>query len=187
MSCSQPAGSVMPQTRSLRGLDWLNFFLADVNTGIGPFLAIYLTASRHWDPARVGLVVAVQSIASVIAQGPAGWLVDWSERKKWLVIVAAAVVSLGCIGIVLAPTLGTEIAAQIAIGLAAALFPPAVAAMALGIVGRDQLAGRVGRNESFNHAGNVTFALVAGAVGAWFGQQWIFYSSAFFALGTIAS
>src|SRR6266852_3709973 len=33
-------------TRSLRALDWLNFSMADVLTGLGPFLAIYLTASR---------------------------------------------------------------------------------------------------------------------------------------------
>ncbi len=30
-----------PSVRSLRGLDWLNFTLADVQTGVGPFLAIY--------------------------------------------------------------------------------------------------------------------------------------------------
>ncbi|MBV9227202.1 MAG: MFS transporter, partial [Acidobacteriaceae bacterium] len=62
------------QQRSLRALDWINFFMADVNTGIGPFLAIYLTASRHWNPASVGVVISAQSIASVAAQGPAGWL-----------------------------------------------------------------------------------------------------------------
>src|SRR5436305_1479201 len=72
-------------SRSLHALDWLNFFMADVVTGVGPFLAIYLTATRHWDPASVGVVVATQSVASVVAQGPCGWLVDWPERKKWLI------------------------------------------------------------------------------------------------------
>src|SRR4051812_33438504 len=72
------------RSRSLRALDWLNFFMADVVTGIGPFLAIYLTASRHWDPARVGLVVGTQSVASVLAQGPSGWLVDYSETRSGL-------------------------------------------------------------------------------------------------------
>jgi len=28
--------------QSLRLLEWLNFFLADVQTGLGPFLAAYL-------------------------------------------------------------------------------------------------------------------------------------------------
>jgi MFS family permease len=173
--------------QSLRALDWLNFFMADVATGIGPFLAIYLTATRHWNPASVGIVVATQSIASVLAQGQAGWIVDWSEHKKWLIIGAAAVVAAGCVGIVLAPSRGTEIVTQILIGLAGAFFAPAIAAVSLGIVGRQKLSMRIGRNESFNHAGNVSFALLAGAVGTYIGQQWIFYTSAFIAIGTICA
>jgi MFS family permease len=173
------------QGRSLRALDWLNFFMADVTTGIGPFLAIYLTATRHWNPASVGIVVSAQSIASVLAQGPAGWIVDWSQHKSWLVVGGAAVVAFGCLGIVKAPDETTEILTQILIGIAAALFPPAIAAISLGIVGKQRLSRRIGRNESFNHAGNVSFALLAGAVGTWLGQQWIFYTSAMVALGTM--
>lgn len=176
-----------PKQLSLRGLDWVNFFMADVNTGIGPFLAIYLTSTRHWDPASVGMVVAAQSIASVVAQAPAGWLVDNSNRKKWLVIFGALLVSGGCIGIVLAPSVSTEIGVQILIGLTAAIFPPAIAAIALGIVGKPKLSRRAGRNEGFNHTGNVVFALVAGGIGAALGQQWIFYASAIFATGTVIS
>jgi MFS family permease len=176
-----------PHQVSLRGLDWLNFFMADVNTGIGPFLAIYLTATRHWNPASVGMVVAAQGISSVAAQGPAGWLVDWSQHKKRLIMSAAAVVALGCVGIVAAVNEPAEILTQILIGIAAALFPPTIAAISLGIVGKDNLSRRIGRNETFNHAGNVTFALMAGAAGTWLGQQWIFYASAMVAIGTVLS
>lgn len=176
-----------PHHISLRALDWLNFFMADVNTGIGPFLAIYLTATRHWNPASVGMVVAAQGISSVIAQGPAGWMVDWSQHKKRLIMSAAAVVALGCVGIVAAANEPAEILTQILIGVAAALFPPTIAAISLGIVGKDHLSRRIGRNETFNHAGNVTFALMAGAAGTWLGQQWIFYASALVAAGTILS
>jgi MFS family permease len=180
-------GIVMPsnQQRSLRALDWINFFMADVNTGIGPFLAIYLTASRHWNPASVGVVISAQSIASVVAQGPAGWLVDWSQHKKWLIIYGAAAVALGCVGIVLSPSEPAEILIQILIGIAAAIFPPAIAAISLGIVGKSKLSRRVGRNETFNHTGNVVFALLAGAIGTWLGQKWIFYASAMVAAGTV--
>lgn len=173
--------------RSLRALDWINFFMADVTTGVGPFLAIYLTATRHWNPASVGVVVASQSIASVVAQGPAGWLVDRSSYKKWLLIGAASAVAIGCWAIVQAKSVSLEIATQIFIGIAAALFPPAIAAISLGIVGKAELPRRVGRNESFNHAGNVSFALIAGAVGTWLGQRWIFYTSALVAVGTITA
>src|SRR3954470_13688298 len=131
------------RARSLKALDSLNFFVADVVTGVGPFLAIYLTATRHWDPASVGLVVATQSVASVVAQGPCGWLVDWSEHKNWLIEVAAIVVAVGCIAIVQVPKVTVEIAAQILIGIASAMFPPAIAALSLGIVGHKRLPARI--------------------------------------------
>jgi MFS family permease len=175
------------QNRSLRGLDWLNFFMADVVTGIGPFLAIYLTATRHWDPASVGVVVGTQSFASVLAQAASGWLVDWSENKKWLVAAAALAVAVGCVAIVHAKSMEGEIATQIAVGVASAVFPPAISAMSLGIVGYKRLSARIGRNEGFNHAGNVTFAVLAGAVGTWMGQSWIFYTSSLVAIGTICA
>ncbi len=175
------------QKQSLHGLDWLNFFMADVNTGIGPFLAIYLMAARHWNPASVGVVVSAQSIASVLAQAPAGWLVDWSRHKKWLIIDAAALVAVGCFGIVRSRNEPTEILTQIAIGIAATVFPPTIAAISLGIVGKQKLSRRIGRNETFNHAGNVSFALIAGAVGTWLGQKWIFYSSAMVAAATMCA
>jgi MFS family permease len=173
--------------QSLRALDWLNFFMADVTAGVGPFLAIYLTATRHWNPASVGIVVATQSIASVLTQGPAGWIVDRSEHKKRLIIGAAVLVAVGCVGIGLARNLTTEVFTQILIGFAGAFFAPAIAAVSLGIVGNQKLSLRIGRNESFNHAGNVSFALLAGAVGTYIGQQWIFYTSAFVAMGTICA
>lgn len=176
-----------PKQRSLRGLDWVNFFMADVNTGIGPFPAIYLTATRHWDPAGVGVVVAAQTVASVAAQAPAGWVVDVSTKKKWLLILGTVIVAAGCIGIVLARSVASEIGIQILIGVTAAIFPPAIASIALGIIGKAKLSARAGRNEGFNHAGNVVFALLAGGIGAAWGQQWIFYSSAFFASGTVLS
>jgi MFS family permease len=175
------------QVRSLKGLDWVNFFMADVATGIGPFLAIYLTATRHWDPASVGMVVGAQAVAGVVAQVPAGWLVDNSTKKKWLVIFGAMLVAAGCVAIVLAPNVASEVAVQIVIGLTAAIFPPAIAAIALGIVGKPKLSRRAGRNEGFNHTGNVVFAVLAGGIGAAFGQRWIFYASALFATGTVIS
>ncbi len=42
----------MLNPRSLRGLDFINFTLADVRDGIGPFLGIYLLSSQHWNLKR---------------------------------------------------------------------------------------------------------------------------------------
>jgi hypothetical protein len=63
-----------PSVGTLRSLDWLNFFLADVQTGVGPFLAIYL-AGYGWNEERVGLALTVGGIAGILAKHPpAPWL-----------------------------------------------------------------------------------------------------------------
>jgi MFS family permease len=177
----------VPSRRSLRGLDWLNFFLAGVQTGIGPFLAIYLTATRHWDAARVGIVISVGGIATIAAQAPAGALIDASRYKRWLVSAGATAVGLGCLATVYVRAMISEVGVQTLIGLAAAVFPTAIAAISLGVVGKAQLPRRIARNEGFNHAGNVIFAVLCGLIGTMVSQSWIFYVSPLAAIGSIAA
>lgn len=175
------------KSRSFRSLDWLNFFLADIQTGIGPFLAIYLTATCHWDPARVGIAVSAAGLATVAAQAPAGALIDATRYKRWLVAAGATVVGLGCIATVRFRGMAGEVMVQVLIGLAGAIFPTAIAAISLGLVGKRRLPRRIGRNEGFNHAGNVIFALSAGLIGTLISQEWIFYASALAATGSVAT
>jgi len=44
--------------RASRALDALNFFLADVRTGLGPYLAVYLLTVRNWNEAEIGIVMS---------------------------------------------------------------------------------------------------------------------------------
>jgi len=62
----------MAEKRSLQALDWLNFFLADVRAGVGPFLAVYLLGSLHWNPADIGIGMSMMGIAGLLAQTPFG-------------------------------------------------------------------------------------------------------------------
>ena len=75
--------------RSQKPLDWLNFFLADVKDGLGPFLAIYLLSSRHWNPGEIGVVIMIAGIATVAARAPFGALIDWTRWKRALIVIAA--------------------------------------------------------------------------------------------------
>ena len=73
---ARPARSpANPSPRSLRGLDWFAFFVADIQTGFGPFLAVYFTTQK-WTQVDIGLVLAIGSFASLLGQVPGGWLVD---------------------------------------------------------------------------------------------------------------
>src|SRR5919197_4133957 len=82
--------------RSQRGLDWLSFFIADVQTGFGPFVAVYL-AAQQWSPSRIGLVLAIGGAASVLSQAPGGALVDAIEAKRRLIGIALALVAAGAL------------------------------------------------------------------------------------------
>src|SRR3954452_22927228 len=79
--------------RAGRALDALNFFLADVRDGLGPYLAIYLLTEQKWDEARIGLVMSIAGLAGILAQTPAGALIDRSTAKRGLMIAAAIVVT----------------------------------------------------------------------------------------------
>ncbi len=164
-----------PSRQSLYALDGLNFFLADVRGGVGPFLVTYLLAVLHWNPAHIGVAMSVMGIANLLADTPCGALVDSVKKKRLLIVAAALLMGASCIFITIFPNFYCISAAQTVMGVVSALFAPAVAAITLGIVGQQTFAIRIGRNEVFNHAGNVATALLAGIVGYLLGQEWIFY------------
>jgi MFS family permease len=168
----------LPSPRSLRALDLLAFFLADVKGGVGPFLAIYLQASRHWDSASIGMALAITAVSGVIAETPAGALVDRLRQKRELVAVAALLIAVACLATVWFRNVTGVMAAQALVGLVGAVFQPALAGISLGLVGYGRLDRRIGRNESISHAGNVVTALSAGLLGYLVSQAWIFYTVA---------
>nr|WP_293843579.1 MFS transporter [uncultured Arsenicibacter sp.] len=163
-----------PAVSSLRALDGANFFLADVRDGLGPYLAIYLMTSLHWNAQNIGIAMSVMGVATVIAQTPAGALVDRTTRKRQYSIIASGLIATAAIVSILFPTYWMILGGQAVMGLAAAWFAPALAAITLGIVGPKGLDRRIGRNETFNHAGNVVAALLAGLLGYYLSPKAIF-------------
>ena len=78
-------GQSSTSKRSLIGLDGLNFTMADVRDGVGPFLSIYLKGSQHWPAGQIGIAMAVSSIAAAACQIPAGLIVDSIQpNERWL-------------------------------------------------------------------------------------------------------
>lgn len=164
-----------PSSRSLHGLDGLNFLMADVRDGLGPYLSVYLAGALHWTAGPVGLAMAASSLAAALFQIPAGLLVDQLRAKRLLVALSGLSVALGCLLIAFDPRFATVVAAQILIGGASAIIPPAIAALSLGMVGRNKFDARISRNEGFNHAGNFTAATLAGTLGQSLGYSYLFY------------
>jgi predicted MFS family arabinose efflux permease len=173
-----------PSQQSLRGLDWLNFLLADVQSGVGPFLAIYL-AGYKWNEESVGLALTVGGIAGILTQTPAGGLVDLLRSKRALVGVGVAALAAGALLIALFPSFWPVMGAQVLIGGTSSVFLPAICAMSLGIVGRAAFDTRQGRNQTFNSAGNVIAAVSMGLLGYFVSNRSIFFFVAAFAVPTI--
>jgi MFS family permease len=173
--------------RAGHALDAANFFLADIRQGLGPYLAVYLLTEQHWDEGHIGVVMSIATIAGIVAQTPAGAMVDATRRKRLVMIAAAAVVTLASLVLPLVPSFWPVAISQGIANAAEVVFAPALAAVSLGIVGHRAFTARIGRNESFNHAGNAVAAAVAGIAAYRFGPQVVFYLLALMALASLIS
>ena len=175
-----------PSSRSLRGLDWLNFLLADVQTGVGPFLAIYL-AAYGWNEQRVGLALTIGGMAGIASQTPAGGLVDLLKSKRALIAAGVVALAIGASLIAFFPSFWPVVTAQMLIGAMSSFFLPAIAAISLGIVGHRLFNRRQGRNQTFNSAGNVIAAVVMGFIGYFISNRSVFFFVVALAVPTILS
>jgi MFS family permease len=178
--------SQQDKQRSLRFLEWLNFFLADVQTGLGPFVAAYL-ASCGWNPGSVGYLLTFGGLVTVAMQTPAGAIVDAARRKRLLVVASLGVLVCGAFLLMAHPTLLSVYAAQFLIGGAAPFMLPTVAAITLGIVGAKAFDKQFGKNQAFNSAGNVFTALLIAYVSYKFGYRSIFVIAALLAIPAVVS
>ena len=181
---AEKSGDDSPSRQSLRGLDGINFLMADVRDGVGPYLSVFLKGGEHWDAGAIGIAMAAASIAAAICQVPAGLLVDATRAKRLLIAASGLMVGVGCLLIVLFPHFTPVVAAQALLGAASAVIPPAIAALSLGLVGRSLLDARISRNESFNHGGNFVAAGLAGVLGQYVGYHWLFNLVCAFAIAS---
>jgi MFS family permease len=172
--------------RSLLGLDLLNYLLADVQTGVGPFLAIYL-AAYGWNEQRVGVALTIGGIAGIAAQTPAGALVDRLRSKRALIAAGVIALAAGALLIAFLPSFWPVATAQALIGATSSVFMPAIAAISLGIVGHQLFNERQGRNQTFNSAGNVTAAVMMGVIGYFISNRSVFFFVVALAVPTILS
>src|SRR5258708_2767005 len=93
VAASQAASDVPhPSRRSLHSLDWFVFFVADVQTGFGPFVAVYLTTQK-WTQFDIGLLMTVAGLVALLGQVPGGALVDTARSER--VVAGAAIAVIG--------------------------------------------------------------------------------------------
>ncbi|AZQ53643.1 MFS transporter [Burkholderia cenocepacia] len=150
--------------RPARALEALNFFLADVQAGIGPFIGVILL-SRGWGADAIGSVMTLAGLAAMAATPLAGALVDAVRAKRALIVVATAVTALASLAMMFVHSYPAVAASQVVAAVSGAVLAPAAAGVTLGIVRRQGFDRQFGRNQMANHAGNVAGAALAGWLG----------------------
>lgn len=163
--------------RSLRGLDWFAFFVADVQTGFGPFVSVYLTTEK-WTQVDIGLVLSVSGVVSLLGQIPAGALLDAARSERLIAAVAVGLISASAIAYAAWPIFPIVFAAACLHAAASCLLGPAIAAMSLGLVGPRAIGERLGRNARFASIGAGLSAAVMGACGYLFETRTVFLVTA---------
>lgn len=138
------------RTRANLALDALNFFLADVRGGLGPYLAVYLLTVRNWNEAQIGIVMSIGAIAGILTETPSGALIDAVRSKRAAVVTAALVVTVSSLVLPLLTTFSAVALSQATVSAVGSIFAPAIAAISIGVVGHALFARRTGRNEAFN-------------------------------------
>jgi len=174
----------MASRRSLCGLDWFAFFVADIQTGWGPFVATYLT-SVAWTQLDIGLILTIGTITGLALQIPAGALVDRMPAKALLAALAVASISASALLLALWPIFSVVVAAKVLHAIASSLLGPTLVAMSLGLVGHALFSIRLGRNVRFLSFGNAIAAGVAGGIAYYFSNQAIFFLTAALGIPTL--
>ena len=153
-----------PSRNSLRGLDWFVFFVADVQTGFGPFVSVYLTAQR-WTQFDIGLVLSAAGFVSLIGQMPGGALVDAARSERFVAGLSIAAICVSALTYAAWPIFPVVLAGSVLHALASCVLGPAMAAISLGLVGHAAIGERLGRNARFASVGNGLAAAAMGACG----------------------
>jgi MFS family permease len=163
----------------------VNFFMADMQSGIGPFLGVFLL-EHGWASGTIGTAMTIGNIAGMLITTPVGGLIDTSQHKRvWVIVPGIAVVAASST-ILIWQSFWAVAASQVATAIAGAAIVPAVTGVTLGMVGQKGFNRQNGRNQASNHAGNMVGAALSGWLGWQLGYLSVFVLSAVFGIITIA-
>ncbi|MBR0757420.1 MFS transporter [Bradyrhizobium jicamae] len=173
-----------PSRESQRGLDWFIFFLADVQTGFGPFVAVYLTTQK-WTQVEIGFVLSIGGIIGLLGQMPGGAIVDAARSERIVAGFAVATIGVSALAYAVWPIFPVVTLAATMHALASCVLGPAIAAISLGLVGPLAIGERLGRNARFASLGNGSAAALMGACGYLLSSRSVFLVTFLLAIPTL--
>jgi MFS family permease len=163
------------------GLDWLNLFVANIQTGFGPFISVYLT-TEGWTLTAIGFALSLGTITSMASQLPAGALVDAARNKSRVAAFSILVFTISALLFAVAPIPLFIYLAQVLHGFSSCTLGPAIVAMSLAVAGEAALGARLGRNARYSSIGNGIGAALMGACGYYISERSVFILTALLTL-----
>ena len=181
MALPKKHGGAQRPAAAGRGLDWLNLFVANIQTGFGPFVTVYLT-TQEWTQTGIGLALSLGTITAMASQIPAGALVDVSRSKA--AVACFSILAFGASALLFAvwPAPLSVYVAEMLHGFSSCTLGPAIAAMSLVIAGPATLGVRLGRNARFASIGSGVGAGMMGWCGYYLSERAVFVLTATLAL-----
>jgi len=173
--------------RSLVGLNAINFFQAEAVGVVLPVMGVFLK-EHGWRYDSIGVATAIAGLGALLMQTPAGILTDEIASRRALFAGASLLtgVSFAAIPQFSHSHLAVNIVLFLA-GAAQSFFAPLLGALALALVGHQLLNKIAGRNQGWNHAGNIAAALAGMALVHFLGVSSVFYAVGASALLAAAS
>ena len=176
-AAENPADMKVISRRSTRGLDGFAFFVANLQTGFGPFLAVYFTQAK-WTQSDIGFALTVGSLVSLLGQVPGGAFVDAVRSRRFAAGFSVVAIALSAFALAMWPNFLVVLLAMAAHSAASCILTPAIAAISIGLVGHARAGERLGRNASFSALGNAVAAAGMGACGYYLSNDAVFYLTA---------
>ncbi|WOH82556.1 MFS transporter [Bradyrhizobium sp. BEA-2-5] len=159
--------------------------MADMQSGIGPFVGVFLQ-ERGWASGLIGTAMTIGNVAGMLITTPIGGFIDTTNHKRaWVIVPGIAVVVASAV-ILMSQSFWAVALSQVATSIAGAAIVPAVTGITLGIVKQRGFNRQNGRNQAFNHAGNMVGAAASGYLGWQYGYVAVFVLAALFGAITIA-
>lgn len=182
----RPSSTQKAQKAAGRGLDWLNLFVANVQTGFGPFLSVYLTTAG-WTQTSIGLALSLGTVTAMASQVPAGALVDAVRRKSLVALFSILAFTASALFFTIAPIPLFVYLGQVLHAFSSCTLGPTMVALSLAVVGQSALALRLGRNARFGAIGNAMGAALMGACGYYISERSVFFVTAVLTIPALAA
>ncbi len=168
------------------GLNALNFFVAAVQTGFGPFFSVYLT-EQGWSQVDIGVALSIGTVSALAFQLPSGALVDHVPHKRFANALGLMLICVSAMMMVAESAPAVVWSAQVVHSIGSCILGPAIAALTLALSGQAAFSERIGINARYASLGNALAAALFGALAYYLSNRAVFLAAAILCLPGIAT